>query len=85
MKTGIAYICIIDIDYDTLYRMEKLIAATYHPKGMCVRGNELLIPVPEKGGLGFGLNTLKKLVAPCRVEMFNLEIEDGKPVRFWYR
>lgn len=85
MKTGIAYISIINIDYDTLYHMQNLIDTIYRPEGMCILGNELLIPVPEKGGLGFGLNTLKKLVAPCRVEMFNLEIEDGKSVRFWYR
>lgn len=85
MKTGIAYISIINIDYDTLYQIRDLIDTIYHPEGMRILGNELLIPVPEKGGLGFGLITLKKLVAPCRVEMFNLELEDGKPVRFWYR
>lgn len=83
MKTG-AYISIICPD-DTAVSVKNQIAATFHPEEMCIRGNEILIPVPENKGMGFSLNQLRNLVAPCRVSMFNHEPdESGEPVRWWY-
>lgn len=83
MKTG-AYISIICPD-DTAVSVKNQIAATFTPEEMCIRGNELLIHVPENKGMGFSLNQLRKLVAPCRVEMFTFEPdENGEPVRWWY-
>ena len=83
MKTG-AYISIICPD-DTAEAKKALIAATLHPEEMCIRGNEILIPVPENKGMGFSLNQLRNLVAPFRVEMFNYDPdESGEPVRWWY-
>lgn len=83
MKTG-AYISIICPD-DTAASVKNQIAATFHPEEMCIRGNELLIHVPENKGMGFSLNQLRNLVAPCRVEMFTFEPdENGEPVRWWY-
>lgn len=51
-----------------------------------VAGNEIFILVPHCGGLGFSLSALKEaLVAPARVDMFNLERNaDGEYSRFWY-
>lgn len=51
-----------------------------------VAGNEIFIHVPVCGGLGFSLSALKAaLVAPARVDMFNLERNaDGEFARFWY-
>lgn len=83
MKTG-TYISIICPD-DTAVSVKNLIAATFAPEEMCVRGNELLISVPENKGMGFSLNQLRNLVAPCRVSMFNHEPdESGECVRWWY-
>ncbi len=84
MKIG-TYIDIFCEDCDTTEAVKKTIAATYHPEGMAVRGNELLISIPENHGMGFSMNQLRSLVSPCRVEMFDLEEDaDGEPVRWWY-
>ena len=83
MKTG-TYICVICPD-ETAVSIKNKIAATFTPEEMCIRGNEVLIPVPENKGMGFSLNQLRNLVAPCRVSMFNHEPdESGEPVRWWY-
>ena len=83
MKNG-AYISIICPE-DTAVSVKNQIAATFHPEEMCISGNELLIPVPENKGMGFSLNQLRNLVSPCRVAMFNFELdESGEPVRWWY-
>ena len=83
MKNG-TYISVICHD-DTAEAKKALIAATFHPEEMCLRGNELLISVPENKGMGFSLNALRDKVAPCRVEMFNFEPdESGECVRWWY-
>ena len=83
MKTG-TYISIICPD-DTAVSVKNQIAATFNPEEMCIRGNEILIHVPENHGMGFSLNQLRNLVAPCRVSMFNHEPdESGECVRWWY-
>lgn len=83
MENG-TYISVICPD-DTAEAKKALIAATFHPEEMCIRGNELLIHVPENHGMGFSLNQLRNLVAPFRVEMFNYDPdESGEPVRWWY-
>ena len=83
MKNG-TFICVVCPD-DTAVSVKNQIAATFNPEEMCVRGNEILIPVPENYGMGFSLNQLRNLVAPCRVAMFNYEPdESGEPVRWWY-
>ena len=83
MKNG-AYICVICPE-DTAVSVKNQIAATFNPEEMYLRGNELLISVPENHGMGFSLNQLRNLVAPCRVAMFNSEPdESGEPVRWWY-
>lgn len=86
MKIGTAYICVICPDYEAVEAKKDLIAAAFHPEEMVIRGNELLIPVPENKGMGFSLNQLKELVTPgARVDMFNYETDlDGQPARFWY-
>lgn len=85
MKIGTAYICVICPDYEAAEAKKDLVAATFHPEEMVIRGNELLIPVPENKGMGFSLNQLRNLVAPCRVAMFNYEPdESGESVRWWY-
>lgn len=84
MKTG-TYVDIICADCDTADAVKNTIAATYHPEGMVIRGNELLISVSENHGIGFSLDQLRSLVSPCRVEMFDLEEElNGDLVRWWY-
>ena len=85
MKNG-TYITIICADYETAEAKKDLVAAAFHPEEMVIRGNELLIPVPENKGMGFSLNQLKELVTPgARVDMFNYETDlDGQPARFWY-
>lgn len=83
MKTG-TYICVICPD-ETAVSIKNKIAATLHPEEMCIRGNEILIPVPENKGMGFSLNQLRNLVSPCLVSMFNYEPnESGECVRWWY-
>lgn len=83
MKTG-TYICVVCPD-DTAVSVKNQIAATFSPEKMCIRGNEVLIYVPENKGMGFSLNQLRNLVAPCRVSMFNHEPdESGECVRWWY-
>ena len=84
MKNG-TYITIICADYETAEAKKDLVAATFHPEEMFIRGNELLIPVPENKGMGFSLNQLRNLVTPCHVAMFNYEPdESGESVRWWY-
>lgn len=85
MKIGTAYICVI-CPNETIETVKDLVAAAFHPEEMVIRGNELLIPVPENKGMGFSLNQLKELVTPgARVDMFNFELDlDGQPSRFWY-
>lgn len=83
MQTG-TYISVICPD-ETAEAKKALIAATFSPEEMRIRGNELLIHVPENHGMGFSLNQLRNLVAPFRVEMFNYDPdESGEPVRWWY-
>ncbi len=50
-------------------------------------GRELLILVPECGGLGFSLNQLRSwLTSPAKVGIFNLEhYPSGRSYRFWYQ
>ena len=85
MKNG-TYITIICTDYETAEAKKDLVAATFHPEERVIRGNELLIPVPENKGMGFSLNQLKELVTPgARVDMFNYEPDlGGQLARFWY-
>lgn len=83
MQTG-TYISVICPD-ETAEAKKALIAATFSLEEMRICGNELLISVPENHGMGFSLNQLRNLVAPCRAEMFNFEPdESGEPVRWWY-
>lgn len=74
------------LDYtETIDTVKDLIAGAFRPEEMFLRGNELLIPVPENKGMGFFLNQLRNLVAPCHVAMFNYEPdESGESVRRWY-
>lgn len=84
MKNG-TYITIICADYETAEVKKEQVTAAFHPEEMVIRGNELLIPVPENKGMGFSLNQLRNLVAPCHVAMFNYEPdESGESVRWWY-
>lgn len=73
------------LDYtETIDAVKDLIVGAFRPEDMVIRGNELLIPVPENG-MGFSLNQLRNLVAPCHVAMFNYEPdESGESVRWWY-
>ena len=86
MKNGTTYITIICADYETAEAKKDLVTAAFHPEEMVIRGNELLILVPENQGMGSSLNQLKELVTPgARVDMFNYETDlDGQPSRFWY-
>lgn len=83
MKNG-TYISIICPE-ESIVAKKDLIAGAFRPEEMFIRGNELLIPVPENKGMGFSLNQLRNLVAPCHVAMFNYEPdESGESVRWWY-
>lgn len=84
MKIGTTYICVI-CPNETIEAVKDQVAAAFHPEEMVIRGNEILISVPENKGMGFSLNQLRNLVAPCHVAMFNYEPdESGESVRWWY-
>lgn len=85
MKNNCTFVSVICADYEATEAERNLIAAAFNPEGMEIKGNELLIPVPNSG-LPFGLKKLKALVAPnARVDMFDCETNvSDMPGRIWY-